>query len=320
MCGCAQREADQRGLLVGRVGDVEDLDRGVGDQRLGRVVDRGDGVALGDALGPRPGARGDGDHREARLRVGGEVALGHDHAGADRADPQRVGADLGVRPESVRLRAVHRRSSSGGRSRRDRTPAVNRLVMQDDVIRSEHRGVAPGITSEYIMDGGAASRPGRASQPAGRRPCPPLGPRSTTSPAKPASRPPPWTAPSTPGAGVTPADPRPRARRRPADRLPRRAPGRAGGRARARAARRPAARRHQRLHRRRSATRSPGRPRRAATSRPGSSGSRASTPPGSPPGSTRLDPEVQGLALVALDHPLVREAIRRLAGAGRGRW
>ena len=35
----------------------------------------------------RLGARGDRHHREARLPVGREVALGHDHARADAADP-----------------------------------------------------------------------------------------------------------------------------------------------------------------------------------------------------------------------------------------
>ena len=45
------------------------------------------------------GARGDRDDRKAGLLVGGEMALGHDHAGADAADPVFLRADLYVRLE-----------------------------------------------------------------------------------------------------------------------------------------------------------------------------------------------------------------------------
>ena len=51
-----QRVADQVRLLVGREGDVDDLDLWVLDQLLGRVVDAPDAPALGD-LGRLGGVR-----------------------------------------------------------------------------------------------------------------------------------------------------------------------------------------------------------------------------------------------------------------------
>ena len=94
-----QRVADQVRLLVGREGDVDDLDLWVLDQRLGRVVDLGDAPALGHFGRAGRRARGDRDHREAGLGVGGEMDVGHDHAGADAADPEIAASDRCVRHE-----------------------------------------------------------------------------------------------------------------------------------------------------------------------------------------------------------------------------
>ena len=87
MCGCFSAWRISAGCWSGGIGEVDDLDVRVLDQRLRRVVDRRDAPALGDLGGIGLGARGDGDDREAGLLVGGEMALGHDHAGADAADP-----------------------------------------------------------------------------------------------------------------------------------------------------------------------------------------------------------------------------------------
>ncbi len=94
-----QRVADQRRLLVGREGEVEDLDAGVLDQLLRRVVD-----ASGCPSARPPWRRWRGCARrspppEAGLLVGGEMAFGHDHAGADAADAELARADLHVRLE-----------------------------------------------------------------------------------------------------------------------------------------------------------------------------------------------------------------------------
>ena len=82
-----ERMPDQRRLLVGREGEVDDLDVGVLDQRSGVSWTLGMPQRSATFCGIGLGARGDGDDREAGLLVGGEMALGHDHAGADAADP-----------------------------------------------------------------------------------------------------------------------------------------------------------------------------------------------------------------------------------------
>ena len=51
MCGCSQRVADQVRLLVGREGDVDDLDLAVLDEALGRLVHATDAPARGDLGG-----------------------------------------------------------------------------------------------------------------------------------------------------------------------------------------------------------------------------------------------------------------------------
>ena len=100
-----QRVADQVRLLVGREGDVDDLDLGVLDQRLGRVVDAADVPALGDLGRLGRGARGDRHDREAGLGVGGQMHVGHDEAGADAADPEVAATDRCVRHEALARRS-----------------------------------------------------------------------------------------------------------------------------------------------------------------------------------------------------------------------
>ncbi|MNR11922.1 hypothetical protein D3C85_1282440 [compost metagenome] len=82
----AQCGANQRGLQVRRVRDVHDLDLRIGDQGQGVLMYTGDAVAFGDRGRFAAGTRRDRRHREAGLLVGRQVALGHDHAGADAAD------------------------------------------------------------------------------------------------------------------------------------------------------------------------------------------------------------------------------------------
>ena len=99
-----ERVPDQVGLLVGREGEIDDLDRRVLDQSLRRVVDLADAPALRDLRGPVAAPRRDCDHREAGLLVGGEVALRHDHAGTDAADPEVAAANRRVRREAPCVR------------------------------------------------------------------------------------------------------------------------------------------------------------------------------------------------------------------------
>ena len=94
------RVPDQRRLLVRRKGEIDDLDVCILDQLFRRVVHRWDAPAGGDLLGVRPGARGDRRHRKAGLLVSRQMALGHNHAGADAADPVFLGANLNVRLEA----------------------------------------------------------------------------------------------------------------------------------------------------------------------------------------------------------------------------
>ena len=102
-----QREPDQRRLLVGRVGQIDNLDLGVLDQRLRRRVNLGDRPARRNLVGARFGARGDCRDLEACLPVGGEMALGHDHSGADCADAELPAADRRIRDEIDALRFLH---------------------------------------------------------------------------------------------------------------------------------------------------------------------------------------------------------------------
>ena len=99
-----QRVADQRRLLVRRKGEIDDLDRLVLDQRFRRR--RG---PSGCPSASRPSAalalvrEAIATTGKARLLVGGKMALGHDHAGADAADLVALRADLHVRLELMAL-------------------------------------------------------------------------------------------------------------------------------------------------------------------------------------------------------------------------
>ncbi|ESY14187.1 hypothetical protein X750_30825 [Mesorhizobium sp. LNJC394B00] len=92
--------ADQCRLLVGWKGKVDDLDLGILDQLFRRVVDGRDVPTRGDLLRIGTGARGDRHHVELRFAIGCQMALGHDHAGADAADTVFFRADLHVRLEA----------------------------------------------------------------------------------------------------------------------------------------------------------------------------------------------------------------------------
>jgi hypothetical protein len=59
---------DQARLLIRRKGQIDDLDRGILDQRLRRVVNPGDAIAPRDLLGARPDTRGECHDREAASR------------------------------------------------------------------------------------------------------------------------------------------------------------------------------------------------------------------------------------------------------------
>ena len=103
----ARRLADDLELLVGRVGDVDDLHLRVVEQLLPGVVDLGDVVRLGGGLRMLGRSRGDRDGAEAGLVVGRQMDVPHDEPGADASDPvvglrRQVGAgvELEVRHRS----------------------------------------------------------------------------------------------------------------------------------------------------------------------------------------------------------------------------
>ena len=81
-----KRLADQSGLLVGRKGEVEHLDGRVLDQRFRRVVDGGNAPALGHLRGMLLVREAIATTGKPARRIGRQMALGHDHAGADTAD------------------------------------------------------------------------------------------------------------------------------------------------------------------------------------------------------------------------------------------
>ena len=97
-----ERMPDQLRLPVRRKGEVDDLDLPILDQRLGGRVHLRDPPPLRHPPRVRLRARGDRHHREPRLPVGREVALRHDHAGADAADPDVARPHRHVRLEAAR--------------------------------------------------------------------------------------------------------------------------------------------------------------------------------------------------------------------------
>ena len=99
MCGCFSAWRISAGCWSGGKARSTISTSGSSISCFRRVVDRRDAPALGDLRGVGLGARGDRHDREAGLLVGGEMALGHDHAGADAADLVLARADLHVRLE-----------------------------------------------------------------------------------------------------------------------------------------------------------------------------------------------------------------------------
>ena len=88
--------ADDRRLRVRRDGDVEHLDRRVGEQVVDGGVDRRDAVTLAATSRARVRvARGDGDRVEPGLAIGDQVAVAHDEPGP--AQPIRQSRRLGRR-------------------------------------------------------------------------------------------------------------------------------------------------------------------------------------------------------------------------------
>jgi hypothetical protein len=81
-----QRVPDQVRLLIGRKGDVDDLDVRIFNQRLWRGVDLGDSPSIGDRLGMRRRARRNRRHRKSGLLVACQMHIGHDESRADCAD------------------------------------------------------------------------------------------------------------------------------------------------------------------------------------------------------------------------------------------
>ena len=87
-----QRVADERGLEIRRIGDVDNFDRRILDQFFRCRVNSRNSPALGDRLGLGRGTRGDCPDRKTRVLIGRQMALGHDHAGANAADPEIPGS------------------------------------------------------------------------------------------------------------------------------------------------------------------------------------------------------------------------------------
>ena len=80
------RLADDPELLVGGIGDVDDLDALVVEEVLPRVVHRPDAPLVGGRLGVRRCPRRDRDDVEAGLPIRHEVDVLHDEARTDAAD------------------------------------------------------------------------------------------------------------------------------------------------------------------------------------------------------------------------------------------
>ena len=95
-----QRVPDQVRLLIGRKGDVDDLDVRIFNQRLWRGVNLGDAPSIGDRLGMRRRARRDRRHWKSGLLVASQMHVGHDETRANCADTKiaapngRVGNEI----------------------------------------------------------------------------------------------------------------------------------------------------------------------------------------------------------------------------------
>lgn len=88
MLAVLDRLADQRRLHVGRNGEVQDVNAPIGEQIADGGMAARNSVCLSDLLGTGGIACRDRDRVEARLAVGDEVAIAHDEAGPDAADPE----------------------------------------------------------------------------------------------------------------------------------------------------------------------------------------------------------------------------------------
>ncbi len=87
-CGACQRLADQRRLLVRRKGDIDDLDLPV--RRSALRASRAPSGCPSARPPPRPWhcvRDAIADDGKTGFLIGSEMAFGHDHAGADAADP-----------------------------------------------------------------------------------------------------------------------------------------------------------------------------------------------------------------------------------------
>ena len=101
MCGWASALRMSAGCPVRGKGDIEDFDVRIVDQRIRRVMHRRNIPALCNGRSLFPRARRDGDDREARFLVGRQMALRHDHAGTDAADPDIPNPHLRIRRKTL---------------------------------------------------------------------------------------------------------------------------------------------------------------------------------------------------------------------------
>ena len=108
----AQRVSNERRLLIRRKRDVEDLDRRILDQRRRALVHLWYAPALSHGRRVVLAAGGNRNHREPRVLVRGQVALGHDHARADTADGHIAAANGSVWDEAHGVGHVLCRSMS----------------------------------------------------------------------------------------------------------------------------------------------------------------------------------------------------------------
>ncbi len=102
------RCADDLQLLMGRHGDVEDLNRVVLKHVLDRFVDARYSAQVGDFLRDLGRAGSNGGYVKTSLLIGFEMNVAHDEAGAHGADairlPRRIGQMLKVHNSTFRKR------------------------------------------------------------------------------------------------------------------------------------------------------------------------------------------------------------------------
>ena len=182
MCGCCSACRISAGCWSGGKAMSRISTLGSSISASGVVVHLRDAPALRDLLRPWPSCATRSRRPGTGLLVGREMALGHDHAGADAADPVVPAADLHVRLESFGVRhgllpysCLQRQSSCDGVAGRVEIVHPGGLARDGDSRlgpdrrlpsrSARNRVFPPSMATQYSRQ---AAQPHRPAQPSNR--------------------------------------------------------------------------------------------------------------------------------------------------------